>query len=187
MEQADADARRTWRRRWLGGATVWALLVTVVDARVPAVEGHRQRPAEQRVRPQGEAIRAAVAMGLDRSATFRRLHDTIDASDGMVYVMEGQCRRSVRACLLMRVTVAGPYRVLLIRVDPQKASGCELVGVIGHELQHAIEVLMDPTIRSDAALYWMFYDIGKAGPERFETVKALAVGHAVEREVCRAG
>lgn len=186
MGRADATTHRVRCRHWLSTAMAWALLLAAVDATgAPATET-REPSAEQRVRPQGEAIRAAVAVGLDRSATFRRLHDAIDASDGMVYVVEGMCRRNVHACLLHTVTVAGPYRVLLIRVDPQKASACELVGVIGHELQHAMEVLSDPTVRNDTAIYWLFERIGKAGSERFETAEALAAGSAIEREVCRA-
>jgi hypothetical protein len=67
-----------------------------------------------------------------------------------VYVEEGVCRYSARACLVMSVTIAGQHRVLHIFVNPRRAAGCRLVEVVGHELQHAVEVLGNPTIRSDA-------------------------------------
>ena len=168
MGGADASNRRGRCWRWLGGSTVSALLVAAPAARVVASEEPRDDSAARRVRAHGEAMRAAVAMGLDRSATFRRLHDAIDASDGMVYVVEGMCGHSVNACLLLRVTIAGPYRLLLIKVDSSKAAGCELVGLIGHELQHAIEALAEPGVRSDAAIFSLF-DADRTN--RFGTVR----------------
>ena len=185
MGQADACSRRAWRRRWLGGPMVWALLAAAVDTSVVVAGEIHEGSDARRVRAHGEAIRSAVAVGLERSATFRRLHETIDASDGMVYVIEGMCGHGVHACLLLRVWVAGPYRVLLIRVDPTKAAGCELVGLIGHELQHAIEALAEPTVRSDAAIYSLFEQIGRTASGRFETHEADEIGITVQREACR--
>ena len=60
----------------------------------------------------------AIARGVERSATFRGLVDTIDATDGLVFVEDGACAHTgVRACLLLSVTVAGPNRLLRIFVD----------------------------------------------------------------------
>jgi hypothetical protein len=46
---------------------------------------------------------------------------------------------------------------LRILVDLRKAEDAELMASIGHELQHAIEVLTDRTITSDGAIY-LFYE-----------------------------
>ena len=44
-----------------------------------------------RVRAEDALISAALAQGKERSATFRRLIDAIDMTDGLVYVLDGQC------------------------------------------------------------------------------------------------
>ena len=103
-----------------------------------------------------------------------------------MFVEEGRCGHSgVRACLLLSVTVAGPHRLLRILVDPRKAPGCELVEAIGHELQHAVEVLRERRIRSDLQIYNFFDTLGRAVSGRFETDEAIDAGFAVAREACR--
>jgi hypothetical protein len=139
-----------------------------------------------RVRSTSARIVDAIAIGTERSATFRGLIDTIDATDGLVFVEEGRCGHSgVRACLLLSVTIAGPNRLLSILVDPRKAPGCELVEAIGHELQHAVEVLHERRIRSDLQIHNFFDVLARAVSERFETDEATEAGFAVAREACR--
>jgi hypothetical protein len=71
-----------------------------------------------RVRSSSARIVEAIAGGVERSAIFRGLVDTIDRTDGLVSVEEGDCGHSgVRACLLLSVTVAGSNRLLRILVD----------------------------------------------------------------------
>jgi hypothetical protein len=125
------------------------------------------------------------AEGLERSTTFRSLIDAIDATDGLVYVLEGECGQGVRACLHMSVELLGENRLLRILVNPRRAPGCELIGSIGHELQHALEALRNPRIRNGFAMSSFFHQIGPEGPRRFETPEAVKTGVAVERESCR--
>ena len=145
----------------------------------------QEAPLRSRVRTESARISSAIAEGTDRSATFRRLVAEIDGSDGLVYVEEGECGHSVTACLLMSVTIAGPSRVLRIRVAPRKAPGCELVELVGHELQHAVEALREPGVRSNAQMFHFFDGIGRTGSGRFETADALDAGVDVAREACR--
>jgi len=138
-----------------------------------------------RVRTPSPGIADAIAQGIQRSPTFRRLVESIDGTDGLVYVEEGVCRYSARACLVMSVTIAGPHRVLHIRVNRRRAAGCRLVELVGHELQHAVEVLSNPTIRSDVEMVNFFDRIRQTGSVRFETAAALQTSIDVAREVCR--
>lgn len=39
------------------------------------------------------------------------LVELINATDGILYVVEGECGHGVRACLLPTMTMAGPNRV----------------------------------------------------------------------------
>ena len=161
-----------------------ALLITTDHIAVAAMDADElQNP--RRLRPQTTKIADAIAQGIQRSPTFRRLIASIDATDGLVFVAEGTCRRSARACLENSVTIAGPHRILRIFVNPHRASGCQLIEVIGHELQHAMEVLSNPTVRSRAALVNFFDRIGKTGLEWFETAAAVRTGRNVAGEACR--
>ena len=114
-------------------------------------------PTVPRVRSHSARIVDAIAQGVERSATFRGLIDTIDATDGLVFVDDGRCGHSgIRACLLLSVTIAGPHRLLRIIVETKKAPGCELVEAVGHELQHAVEVLRKRHIRTDPQIRNLF-------------------------------
>jgi hypothetical protein len=128
---------------------------------------------------------AALDLGARHSPTFRALIAKIEATDGIVYIDEGTCGHSVRACLLHLVTIAGPHRLLFIRVDPRKDAGCILVARIGHELYHAIEALSSPNVRSSPDMVSLFQRIGPTGSDRFETRAAQRTGLDVEYEVCR--
>ena len=140
-----------------------------------------------RVRSSRPWIVALINEAVERSQTFRSLVDTITASDGIVYVEEGRCGHGVRACFA-HVTVASPYRLLWVRVDAHKADW-DLMGDIGHELRHTIEVLSDPTVRSDETLY-VFYALNPASrsygtPNAFETDAAIGAGLDVRAELRR--
>jgi hypothetical protein len=128
-----------------------------------------------RVRSTNPAIAVAIREATDRSATFRRLVDTIEATNGLVYVEEGLCGHSVRACLLLSIKVAGPVRLLRILVDTRKTDR-ELIGSIGHELQHAVEVLSDPSVTDYHKVYSFYQQEGRTGSDRFETAAAVRAG-----------
>ena len=145
-----------------------------------------QRAARMpRVRAVDPLLSAAMNQGAERSTTFRRLLEGIDATDGLVYVTEGTCGQGVRACLHMSVELAGANRLLRILVNPRRAAGCELIASIGHELQHALEALSNPNVKTSFALFSFFYQIGRDGSQRFETEKAKQMELAVAKEVCR--
>jgi hypothetical protein len=88
--------------------------------------------------------------------------------------------------LLFSVTVAGPYRLLRVRVDPRLASE-EVMGLLGHELRHAVEVLSDPQVRSDKAIHFLYLKqglkLGSTATGVFETEAAIEAGRAVRAEV----
>ena len=80
------------------------------------------------------------------------------------------------------MTIAGPNRVLRTLVDPRKSDN-ELMGSIGHELQHAVEVLSNPNVRSGSAMTLLYLNgVGLHG-DRFETDAAIEAGDAVRAEL----
>jgi hypothetical protein len=85
-------------------------------------------PPLARVRSNTPSIAAIIQDAAERSPLFRRLIETIDATDGLVYVDEGKCGHGVSACLVLSVQVAGPHRLLRILVDPHKHKrDCDLM------------------------------------------------------------
>src|SRR5205807_2119507 len=84
----------------------------------------------------------------------RRLVDAIEVTDGIVYVEEGNCHHKARACLPPIVTAADKFRFLRIVVDARQQDW-RVMADIGHELQHALEVLADPYARSNDRLFFL--------------------------------
>jgi hypothetical protein len=136
------------------------------------------------VRGLSRRLVAVITEAAAQSKTFRGLVDRVGNTDGIVFVADGQCGHGVRACLLHTVTIAGPNRLLWILVDPRKTDR-EAMRSIGHELQHAVEVLDDPSVRSADAIYRLLLRIGgdRDSAGRFETEAATRAGEAVSREL----
>lgn len=141
-------------------------------------------PVVMRVRTTTPALATLIQEATERSTTFRGLVETINASDGIVYVHEGECGHGVRACLAA-VIAAGPNRILQVKVDTRKADW-DLMGSVGHELRHAVEVLGNPTVTSNTAMYFFYSRVGRRRTTTsFETKAAVEAGHAVRDEVRR--
>jgi hypothetical protein len=164
---------------------MWSLLIAAMVAgqAAPAEAG----PAMfSRVRSLEPAIVAAIEEGARLSPTFRALLDTINGTDGLVYVEEGRCGRGVRGCTLHSVVLSGPHRLMRIKVETRKA-GDELMALLGHELQHAIEVLRRPELRSNAAIVSFYQQEGTfSDGTAVETTAAVNAGMAVDAEVRQA-
>ena len=137
---------------------------------------------DRRVRGETPKLVAIISEAAAQSETFRGLVDRIGTSDGLVYVMEGRCEPRLPACLLHRVTIAGPYRMLWIRVD-SRHSALDLMASIGHELQHAVEVLGNRAIRSDEGIRLLFRQMCTLCSGVFETGAAASAGRAVREEL----
>ena len=141
---------------------------------------------QTRIRGANARLDAVISDAVARSQTFRGLVDTILLTDGIVYIVEGECGQGVRACLLPAVTIAGDNRLLRIVVDARKSDE-ELMGSIGHELQHAIELLSDKGIRSSTAAILRIRKACSGCGLRFETDAALKAGDAVRADLQRTG
>jgi len=138
--------------------------------------------AYDHVRPVGETIATLIQHAGEKSHTFQGLLDTINARDGLVYILPGKCGHGMHGCLA-NVTTAAPTRLLLVRVDP-RGNDCELMGLIGHELQHAIEVLDDPQVTSFVEAYSFYRRAADAGSiPAFETRAAERIEEKVRTEV----
>jgi hypothetical protein len=57
------------------------------------------------------AINAAIEHAIERSATFRQMVQTIQESDSIVFLTEGDCGHNEHACFTT-VTAAGSSRIM---------------------------------------------------------------------------
>lgn len=148
----------------------------------PVAAANAGGTAATRVRSTNPAIAALIVQASVQSETFRELVETINNSDGIVYVEEGACGFGVRACVA-GVTKAGGNRLLWVRVERHDID-LDVMGSIGHELRHTIEVLDEPSVTSNAAMFMLYSRIGVRGLRKaFETQAAIEAGLAVRGEV----
>ena len=178
---------RTTTRRATGAAMLMTCLrcasPTFATQATAAVDDQASFMApDARVRGVSSRVVAIINTATAQSETFRGLVDQIGHTDGMVYVAEGDCGSGVRACLLLTMTVMGPHRVLRILVDG-RAVDCDLMASIGHELQHAVEVLSHRSVTSGSEMKLLYARICDLCGRSFETNAAVHAGDTVRGEL----
>jgi hypothetical protein len=140
----------------------------------------------ERIRTESALLTTVVEAGVERSALFRSLVERISQSDVIVHVT---CSRfkSTRLVGQTLLASAGPdVRYLRVQVNCQQ-SDLALLSVVGHELQHVVEIASAPSVVDDKSFARLFQTIGFAtclSPEadRFETAAALEAGERVRTE-----
>lgn len=154
------------------------LMFTAILAGQGASVGH--------VRTTEPEIAALIAAGFAQSPTFRRLVETLDRSDVIVYVRPKMKRPHLNGYLEHGVVASGRYRYLRIAIDVH-GGHARLVSLLAHELQHALEVAADPNARDYETVEQLF---GRLREARFcglgscyETEAAQKVEQAVIDEV----
>lgn len=160
----------------------WTFSAAATESSAAVASQPSPMAPDAHVRGESTRLGTVITEAAAQSRTFRGLVDRIGTTDGIVYVAEGRCGHGVRACLLHAVTISGPSRVLRIVVDPRK-SNRDLMGSIGHELQHAVEVLSNPTIRSNSQMILLYHRAGDHRTGRFETDAAIRAGDVVRGEL----
>jgi hypothetical protein len=173
------------RTRNLAMATVAAAVLgmPVVSAAADALSGNQLMPGPH-VRSSSAELSALMEKAAERSTTFRRLVDTINTSDSIVFVEAGNCGHGVRACFVS-VTATTTHRYMRVVVDTRKADW-DLMGSIGHELRHTIEVIGNPHVRDNATKHFFYEQIGTYGTATArETQAAVDAGNTVRHEVRR--
>jgi len=132
-----------------------------------------------------------IRTGAERSITFRGLVAAFDRTDTIVYVERGLCGFGhLSACVPQTVVVAAETRYVRVMFDARRGAGAiEVLALIGHELQHALEIATATEVRTAEDAGRLFRRIGfsphcPAGvPDCYETDAARQVGDRIRDEL----
>jgi len=167
-------------------ATVTAELKTtpgILLGGSPCSAGQVSTPI-RRVRSSDRMLVDLIGLAAQQSKTFDELLASVETTNGIVYVEPGKCSHGVHACLQFWMKVSGPNRFMRILIDrSMHHADIETMSSIGHELQHATEVLREPTIRDGVTMFNFFKQIAPTDNNRFETTAAVDAGDAVYDEL----
>src|SRR5438445_3650089 len=123
-------------------AFVFLLLFTA------APHAQERRPQDPHIRSHDPELVDAIASGARTSDTLRDLIAHIQASDVVAYLVQQRSRSAGVAAHLSFISAAGGRRYVYIVVDPRYA-GCQLIALLGHELQHVVEIADEPSVVDD--------------------------------------
>jgi hypothetical protein len=149
--------------------------VTATRGVISAAVAHHVRSTDPRAQQW-------LKIGAAESQTFRTLLNTLAESDLIVHVQPVD--RLMTAGQTYFVTATPTVRYIRIEVAP-RGNVNEMVALIGHELQHAVEISKEPRIRDRQALS-LFYK-GMPGNSmsttEYDSVAARVIEDRVRREM----
>lgn len=160
-------------------------LIGLVSSSAAAAGPGRDEPLPgAHVRGATHAENALIRDGVRRSQTFAKIVERINASDVVVYVSRAQRLPSGLDGRLTFMTSAGGIRYLHAQVIGGLGPD-DTLAILGHELQHALEVATHPEVRDPASLGVLYERIGEKQhvPNRFDTVAARRTGFRVRQEL----
>jgi hypothetical protein len=165
--------------------SIWTLACCVMFF-VVATHAQEHHPCDPHIRSADAALVGALGAGARASATLRELMVHINASDVVVYLVARRALSPTVAAHVSFISKAGGRRYLYVAVDP-RYSGCQLVALLGHELQHVVEIADEPSVfdqRSLAVFYRRIgFSTGGWENDRFESQRAVDAGYRVMREM----
>jgi hypothetical protein len=144
------------------------------------------------VRSTDPALEDLLTRGYACSKTFHRLADAIGETNTVVYVESGACAFGhLNGCLLPFMAATSKVRYLRIIVTRSTRHGNQdqLIALIGHELQHALEVAETPDVVDVDGMIDLYRRIGfpLKGRSGYETSAARAAGSMVFDELQAVG
>lgn len=135
------------------------------------------------VRTQDRNVRHLLKRGFHRSPTFAQLMARLEHSDVLVYIEEVPRLPGGLDGRMMMLPTAHGQRYVRIQIVLRGAPD-ESVAILGHELQHAIEVAQASGVSDQAQLTALYQRIGmRGGPHVYDTIAAQEVGRVIRREL----
>ena len=138
-----------------------------------------------RVRPHDARTAALLLQGIERSETIRGLVSRLEADSVIVYVEMQPALHHDLAGRLVWLAATADYRYVRISLNPELSSEV-LISVLGHELQHALEVARAPSIVDEDSLAAYYKKYGMSMRQHnngWDTQAARDAGDLVRREI----
>jgi hypothetical protein len=136
------------------------------------------------VRSTQERTLQILDAGAERSPTIARLLATLEQSDVIVYVQTVPDLAPSIHGRMMLMNAGGGRRYVRIDIR-QSLAPREMLAIIGHELQHAVEIARARDVRDDHSMIELYRRIGvnRDARSHFETRAARAAGYQVRSEL----
>jgi hypothetical protein len=135
-----------------------------------------------RVRTVDPSVRALIGRGAELSPTLRRLISEVQGSDLIVYVERHGRFGNRDAGSFRMISGCGDQRYARIAIS-SKLPFREAIIVLGHELQHAVEVASAAYVVDQKGMQELYCRIGDRFAENYDTVAARLVTHQVSEEL----
>jgi hypothetical protein len=170
-------------RRTRGFLVALLSVIVVRDCQSQPASGSVTDPAS-RLRPASTFVAGVIEEGVCRSATLRSMVATLQATDLIVYVTMVPLSDRRMAAGLQYLGATATHRVLrvVLRFPLDRIAR---MAMLGHELQHAIEVASAPEVRSQKAMedYYRAHGVPGATESTYETDAAHRTEFRVREEV----
>lgn len=139
---------------------------------------------ERHVRTTDRRIAKMLELGARRSTTFAGLLAALERTDVIVYIEPAKALPPKLDGRLLLLPISNHQRYLRIQVRAT-LSREELVPLIAHELQHALEVADEPDVRDEASMIRLYERIGETswGVHAYDTAAARSTGRQVRTEL----
>lgn len=136
-----------------------------------------------RVRPLSERGERLLSVGRELSPTIRAMLQRVEASD-IILQLDVRLDLDVANAVTRLVTSTPDFRYVRVSINP-RLSPLRRLELLGHELQHVLEIAADPSVRTQDAMYDHFTRIGRRQrhDSAFETDAAINVESVVRGEV----
>lgn len=187
--KSDDHARVTIRQsgRRLGGpmllaaAVIYACALNARSSIEAAIPVALTATREYHVRALDPRVREWISLGAMHSRTFSDLLNHLTKSDLIVYVQIVDSIPGGAAGQTAFVTSTDTARYLRIELAGG-GSLFEMVSLLGHELQHAVEIADAPRVRTSRGLATMYLQAGGTST-RYDSAAARLTGERVRDEL----
>lgn len=134
-------------------------------------------------------VRSSTRWGIDlieegrqKSTSFRELLESLRETDVVVYVEPAHQLPGVMEAVTELVAAPGPVRYLRVSVGV-RAIRKRLIALVGHELQHALEIGRARDVVDVRSLQAFYEKAGDMSVDGYDTEAARRVGHTILREL----
>jgi hypothetical protein len=144
-------------------------------------------PSWPHTRPLSPGISSLLAEAKEKSSIVTGLINDLEQTDVVVYITDSVVS-NLRApgSYLIFLSRDATTRYLLVRLARWRLSPQERIALLGHELQHALEVAAAGEVKDGAGLADLYRRIGWQGSvNQFESEAAQTTASRIRKELAR--